>query len=38
MGRSRQSKTSPGYGHHAHVSIFVAVDVQQGDVVFHRAS
>ncbi|MGG3841545.1 IS630 family transposase [Anoxybacillus kestanbolensis] len=28
----------PNYGHHAHVSIFGAVDVQQGDVVFHRAS
>ncbi|GIW49839.1 MAG: hypothetical protein KatS3mg080_0450 [Anoxybacillus sp.] len=28
----------PSYGHHAHVAIFGAVDVQQGDVVFHRAS
>ncbi|KHF26882.1 hypothetical protein LR68_04298 [Anoxybacillus sp. BCO1] len=31
-------KQVPSYGHHAHVSIFGAVDVQQGDVVFHRAS
>ena len=31
-------KQVPRYGHHAHVSIFGAVDVQQGDVVFHRAS
>lgn len=31
-------KHVPSYGHHAHVSIFGAVDVQQGDVVFHRAS
>ena len=28
-------KQVPSYGHHAHVSIFGAVDVQQGDVVFH---
>ncbi|MBW7652361.1 transposase, partial [Anoxybacillus sp. ST4] len=28
-------KHVPSYGHHAHVSIFGAVDVQQGDVVFH---
>ncbi|WP_318256412.1 IS630 family transposase [Anoxybacillus flavithermus] len=31
-------KQVPSYGHHAHVSIFGAVDVQQGDVVFHRTS
>ncbi|WP_338135627.1 transposase [Anoxybacillus flavithermus] len=31
-------KQVPSYGHHDHVSIFDAVDVQQGDVVFHRAS
>ena len=31
-------KQVPSYGHHDHVSIFGAVDVQQGDVVFHRAS
>ena len=31
-------KQVPSYGHHAHVSIFGAVDVQQGDVIFHRAS
>ncbi|BBW96526.1 hypothetical protein GsuE55_13590 [Geobacillus subterraneus] len=31
-------KQVPSYGHHAHVSIYGAVDVQQGDVVFHRAS
>ncbi|QAV25720.1 transposase [Neobacillus thermocopriae] len=30
-------KQVPSYGNHAHVSIFGAVDVQQGDVVFHRA-
>lgn len=31
-------KQVSSYGHHDHVSIFGAVDVQQGDVVFHRAS
>ncbi|WP_216366153.1 IS630 family transposase [Anoxybacillus sp. CHMUD] len=31
-------KQVPSYGHHDHVSIFGAVGVQQGDVVFHRAS
>ncbi|WP_339172517.1 IS630 family transposase [Anoxybacillus sp. FSL W8-1294] len=31
-------KHVPSYGHHDHVSIFGAVGVQQGDVVFHRAS
>ncbi|MCL6586811.1 MAG: IS630 family transposase [Anoxybacillus sp.] len=31
-------KQVPSYGHHDHVSIFGAVDVRQGDVVFHRAS
>ena len=31
-------KQVPSYGHNDHVSIFGAVDVQQGDVVFHRAS
>ncbi|GAC91745.1 transposase [Anoxybacillus flavithermus NBRC 109594] len=31
-------KQVPSYAHHDHVSIFGAVDVQQGDVVFHRAS
>lgn len=31
-------KQVPSYGHHAHVSIFGAVDIQQGDVVFHRSS
>ncbi|ANB59113.1 DDE superendonuclease family protein [Anoxybacillus sp. B7M1] len=31
-------KQVPSYGHHAHVSIFGAVNVQQGDIMFHRAS
>jgi len=29
-------KQIPSYGHHAHVSSFDAVDIQQRDVVFHR--
>ncbi len=33
-----KQKQVPSYCHHAHVSIFGAVGVQQGDVVFHRAS
>ncbi|ANB60865.1 winged helix-turn-helix domain-containing protein [Anoxybacteroides amylolyticum] len=36
MGRSRHQKQVPSYGHHAHVSIFGAADVQQGDVVFQH--
>ena len=31
-------KQTPSYGYHANVSLFGAVDIQQGDVVFHRAS
>ena len=31
-------KQVPSYGHHAHVSVFGAVDVQQGNIVLHRAS
>ncbi|WP_238980148.1 hypothetical protein [Geobacillus sp. YHL] len=32
-----RQKQVPTYGHHAHVSVFGAVNVLNGDTVLHRA-
>ncbi|MBW7650398.1 IS630 family transposase [Anoxybacillus sp. ST4] len=36
VGRQKQVPTYGHHAHHAHVSIFDAVDVQQGEIVLHR--